>query len=265
MKTTCYILGRIFSICLGLLAMQPVAECQIRNTLDDLKLQRVIDLKAETGHVQGIEIYEDSMWVTAVNREKKTGHLFRFHAKTGDLIKQVEVQEGDRYHPGGLALDGDRIWLPVAPYTRSGTSAIECRDKTTLQLMNRFFVNDHIGCVAVSSDRLIGGNWDSVNLYFWDRIGRLLEKVDNPMKTHYQDMKCVSGFLMASGLLDDQGVIDMIYPLTMEGKHYIWGNITDRGVSHMEEGMAVYNNELYLMPEDNPTRVFVYRLGGGDM
>ncbi len=229
-------------------------------SLDDLSQLAVIELKADLDHVQGIAADDSSFWVTSVNRKDKTGHLHHFDSRTGKLIGQTEIHEGERYHPGGLSLDGDFLWIPVAAYRRESEALIQCRDKTTLKQVSQFHVNDHIGCLAVNGEQLIGGNWDSLLLYFWDKQGHLLKKIANPTKTAYQDIKCREGRLIASGLLDDRGCIDWIDLAAMQPTKRLWGGNTDRGVSFMQEGMAVYGDRLFLMPEDGPSRVFVFQL-----
>jgi hypothetical protein len=229
-------------------------------SLSDLKPIAAIELKAETNHVQGIAVDGDLLWVTSVNKKNKSGHLYRFNLQTGELINQIEVQDGEMYHPGGISLDGENLWIPVAAYRREGPSLIERRNKTTLKVVDRFSVDDHIGCVAVNGEQIIGGNWDSLNFYFWDKKGAFIKKIENPNSTGYQDMKCVDGFLVASGVLKEQGAIDWIDLSTMKLLKRIVGGKTDRGVCFMNEGMAIYRSKLYLLPEDNPSRLFVFQL-----
>ncbi len=228
--------------------------------LGNLKSIRVVGLKGELDHVQGIDVDDERVWVTSVNRKAKTGHLHVFNAMNGKLINQAQIHEGERYHPGGLMADGSALWIPVATYTRQGNSTIERRDKKTLKLLNRFFVDDHIGCVAVDGDRLIGGNWDARDIYVWDKTGKQIKRMKNPSRARYQDMKFAGGFLIASGLLEVRGTIDWLRLDSLELARRIQGDKTDRGVCYMNEGMATRAGKLYLLPEDGPSRLFVFQL-----
>lgn len=248
------------SICFFIIFIASNAYCDDETSLDDLKTVATIELKADTDHVQGIAVDSDSLWVTSVNKTNKTGHLYRFNLQTGELIAQVEVQDGEMYHPGGISLDGDDLWIPVAAYRRTGPSLIERRNKITLKTIDRFSVDDHIGCVAVNQGQIIGGNWDSLIFYFWDAKGAYIKKIENPNSTGYQDMKCVNGILVASGLLKDKGAIDWIDLTTLKFVKRMTGGKTDRGVCFMNEGMAIERDKLYLLPEDNPSRLFVFQL-----
>jgi hypothetical protein len=78
---------------------------------------------------------------------------------------------------------------------------IERRNKRRLQREFAFRVSDHIGCVAVTPEYLIGGNWDSLVFYVWDHSGKLLRTVDNETHNAYQDMKFDGRYIVASGLL----------------------------------------------------------------
>lgn len=245
----------------GVILIAPLSGFPAEETsLDGLKQLAVIELKGELDHVQGIEVDETRVWVTSVNREDKTGHLHAFDLTTGAWIDQTEVQEGERYHPGGLAGDGSSLWIPVAEYRKLSSAAIQRRDKNTLKLLDRFTVDDHIGCVAVDGGRLIGGNWDSRDLYIWDKSGKQLKKIANPLPTRYQDMKAANGILIASGLLKGRGAIDWVRLDTLELIRRFWGDKTSRGVCFMNEGMALREGKLYLLPEDGPSRLFVFQL-----
>ena len=120
---------------------------------------------------------------------------------------------------------------------------------------------DHIGCIAVTPEFLIGGNWDSKEFYVWDHYGLLIRKVANPTGNGYQDMKFDANQIIASGiLLDKTGAIDWLdFPSFRLAKRVKAGN-TDRGVLFTREGMAIRGKQLMLLPEDESSRVFVFDL-----
>lgn len=230
--------------------------------LSDLRLVRVLELRAPTDHVQGIDFDSRRLWLTSVNTQKRTGALQEFSMDSGERLRGVELKLGERFHPGGISADHGSLWLPVAEYRRESSAVIQKRSTRTLEVEFQFEVPDHIGCVAATPDGLIGGNWDSREFYVWDRRGRLLRKVPNPTGNSYQDLKFTGGRLVGSGLLADRtGAIDwMEYP-SLKLVRRIAAGKTDRGVMYTNEGMAVRGRRLLLLPEDSASRLFEFDLG----
>ncbi|HYZ86477.1 MAG TPA: DUF6454 family protein, partial [Bryobacteraceae bacterium] len=135
--------------------------------LTDWKQRASVTLQATIHHVQGIDVEGTTLWVSSVDTKEHKGYLSRFDLRSGKLLSQVQVHEGRRIHPGGLALQGNFVWVPVAEYHRGGPTTIQKRDKTTLILLSSFNVDDHIGCLAAADGYLIGGNWNSRMFYRW--------------------------------------------------------------------------------------------------
>ena len=233
----------------------------IAASLSDLRLLRVVELHAETHHVQGIDTDGQRLWLSSVDSANRKGYLYEFAIDSGQLIRQVEVERGGQFHPGGIAADRDSVWLPVAEYRRESSSVIQQRNLRTLELMSQFDVADHIGCVTVVRDRLLGGNWDSRLFYEWDRKGTLLRKTANPTEVAYQDVKFVDGNVVASGLFPDRsGAVDWLEYPSMRLLRRITAGATDRGAPYTREGMALRAQRLYLLPEDSASRLFVFDL-----
>jgi len=228
---------------------------------DVSKPERVLELQGQTYHVQGIDTDGLHMWVTSVDRPTSKGFLSVFSLADGRMENRIELQDGDRYHPGGIALDGDSVWLPVAEYRAKSTSTIQRRNKLTLDLEFQFPVPDHIGCVAVTPEFIIGGNWDSREFYVWDHRGTLIRKVANETMNAYQDLKFRSGSIVASGVLPGrQGAVDWLEFPSMRLHHQILVPNTDRGEPFTREGMTIFQDRLWLLPEDGPSRLFVFAI-----
>jgi hypothetical protein len=221
---------------------------------------RILNLKGVTYHVQGIDVDDQTLWVTSVDTSRRKGYLHEFALDQGNLLRSVEVQDGERFHPGGISADANSVWMPVAEYRRDSTSVIQRRNKRTLELEFQFVVHDHIGCIAVTTDVLIGGNWDARKFYVWNHRGELLREAANPTENAYQDVKFASHSLVASGLLPDRsGAIDWLEFPSFRLKRRITMGKTDRGEPFTREGMAIRGNELLLLPEDGPSRLFFFR------
>jgi hypothetical protein len=242
-----------------LLLLAAGAAAQPSGRLADWTQTAVIPLAGQVHHVQGIDVEGDVLWVSSVHAPRRKGYLTRFALPSGRLVRQVEVQHGRRIHPGGITLDGDSLWVPVAEYDRDGPTTIERRRKDSLALASSFEVADHIGCVAAAPDGLIGGNWDSRLLYRWSREGRELGRQPNPGSTGYQDLKAVDGFLIGAGIAGRKaGWLEWLDLRDFTIRRRVEAGRTDRGVLFTREGMTFRDGKLYLLPEDDPSRLFVF-------
>src|SRR5262245_35147213 len=83
---------------------------QLSGSCQDVKLVRSISLRGTTYHVQGIDTDGDRLWVTSVDSENQKGFLQQFSSASGDREMIVEIQDGARFHPGGIALDEQSLW-----------------------------------------------------------------------------------------------------------------------------------------------------------
>jgi hypothetical protein len=227
--------------------------------LSDWRQSRVVAIPTDLHHVQGIDVEGDTFWVSSVDARAGKGYLTRLSLSTGAVLAQVEVQQDKRLHPGGIMLDGDSLWIPVAEYDRDGPTNIERRNKLTLALESRFEVNDHIGCLAIRGDLIVGGSWGSRTLYSWTRDGKQLSRQPNPFPTEWQDLKFDGDLLLGSGgLSKSTGAIEWLRWPGLELVRRITTGVTDRGLTYSHEGMAYRGGKLYLLPEDAPSRLFVF-------
>ena len=227
---------------------------------DTMAPVKVLALEGKTAHVQGIDTDGIHLWVTSVDRTSRKGYLQEFTVVDGRLARSIEIQDGERFHPGGIAADANSIWIPVAEYRANSTAIIQRRNKRTLALESQFPVDDHIGCVAVTPEFLIGGNWDSRDFYFWDHQGKLIRKVSSASGNAYQDIKFRDGQLVASGVLaGGKAAIDWLNLSMSLVRRLPMGN-TDRSQPLTREGMTLFDNRLWLLPEDGDSRLFVYAL-----
>jgi hypothetical protein len=246
--------------------MRSVLVCGIAGTLAaatlaELQSVRTVELRGATHHVQGIDSDGSKLWVTSVERETRKGYLMEFALPGGDLLRSTDLAKGDRFHPGGLSRDGDSLWIPVAEYRRESSATIQKRSIRTLETESEFETRDHIGCIAVVPEGIVGANWDSRDFYVWDRQGKLLRKVANPTPNAYQDIKFVDGKLVGAGLLPGRkGALDWLEWPSLKLIRRIGAGATSRGVPYTNEGMALRGDRLLLLPEDGPSRLFEFRL-----
>lgn len=225
-------------------------------------------LIGELFHVQGVELDRNHIWVTSVDRRNHKGYIHEFDRATGTLQRRLELTDGARYHPGGISINGESIWVPVAEMTPHSSAVLVEIDKQTMQVRRRIAVADHLGCVAAADGTLIAGNWDSRLLYVFDLSGQKpMLTFENPTRTAYQDMKLIDGQLVAGGTLSQlSGAIDWFDWPSMRLVRSLQTGATMRTNAfppvrpYTGEGMALEGRDLYLVPEDGPSRMFHFKL-----
>ncbi|WP_157466477.1 DUF6454 family protein [Edaphobacter aggregans] len=228
---------------------------------------RLEDVQAMQGtlyHVQGIALDKEHIWVTSVDTEHKRGYVHQFNRATHKFERQVDVTQGKDFHPGGLSVSGDSLWVPVAKYRPNSSAVLLELDKRTLAVKRRISVKDHLGCVAVTPDGLVAGNWGSRRFYVFDHEGRQTRVIKNHSLNQYQDLKFAGGMLVASGKLTwKTGSVDWYAWPSMKKVRSLRAGVTDHGRLYTEEGMAIEGKDLYLLPEDGPSRLFHFVLAEG--
>ncbi|MDT8760156.1 DUF6454 family protein [Sphingomonas psychrotolerans] len=237
-------------------------------TIEHARLLGALQLKGELFHVQGLELHGDRLWVTSVDQVNHKGYIHEFDRRTGKLRRRLELTDGARYHPGGISLSGRSLWVPVAELKPESTSVLVEIDADSLQVRRKIAVADHLGCVAASDRKLVAGNWDSRLLYIFDLDGSApVRIVQNPSSTRYQDMKFVGGQLVGGGPLTLwSGAVDWLDWPTMKVRRTLRAGAIGpvrplgHGGPYTGEGMAIEGRDLYVVPEDGPSRLFHFRL-----
>ena len=236
--------------------------------IEHARLLGALKLDGELFHVQGLVVEGAHIWVTSVDKVSRRGYLHEFDRASGRLLRRIELTDGARYHPGGISLAGGSIWVPVAELRPHSSAVLVEIDAQTLRVRRRIYVADHLGCVAASGRTLVAGNWDSELLYVFDLTGPVrVHTVPNPSAPHFQDMKFVGNQLVAGGNLTWwNGTVDWIdWPSRKVTRSLRAGAIGPlkpfgNGGPYTGEGMAIVGRELYVIPEDGPSRVFHFQL-----
>jgi hypothetical protein len=194
----------VMAIATSAAALQPgpATRAQERNealvrAFDDVSRNTVwthtdtIDLDFETHHPQAMEVVGDRIFLSSVEIIEPTvrypepiggydrtpgkglGHLFILD-RDGQLLKDIVISDGHRYHPGGLDYDGRFLWLPVAEYRPNSSADIYRINPTTYAVKKLFTVPDHIGGVVrdQESGHLVGQSWGSRRFYEWTVRGK---------------------------------------------------------------------------------------------
>jgi hypothetical protein len=246
----------VLGLSVGVIAASPVAAAPGLTTRGDLTLDQlgpgqVITLHGKVFHVQGVDLDSHFIYVTSIDKKRHRAYLHKF-TLDGTLVRAVDLTDGPRYHPGGLTLDGEHLWVPVAETKPDSSAQILQIDKTTLDVVSSFAVADHIGAVAVRDERLYGATWEAKAFYLWDRNGKILGHPVNPTQVSYQDMKFIDGELVASGLMPGKqsGAVDWLDPDTFEPRQRLPVGKMNNGPVWTREGMTLKGGKLYLLPAD---------------
>lgn len=236
------------------------------DTCLDLELLGIIALNFPTYHVQGLAVTEDTYYISSVDRDGNRGWLFKVDRETLILLEEQELTKGALIHPGGIEMDDTYLWIPNAEYDRDGPTEILAFDTQNLEVSRTFSVNDHIGLIASNGiDRLYGANWDSVNFYVWDWDGNLIEMVANPTDMHYQDCEFSDPYLICGGTKNGtpSGTIDFIDPGNWTLVYRIEVRDTSLGHPLTREGLSLFGDEVFLLPEDGPdSEIMIYQVCG---
>ncbi len=227
-----------------------------------------LKLDGELFHVQGLEVAGKHIWVTSVDQVHRKAWLHQFDRASGKALRRLEVSDGARFHPGGISISGGSIWVPVAEYRPDSSAVLIEIDAETLAVRRKIPVADHLGCVAAAGQTLVAGNWNSRLLYVFDlRTSGPPRVVHNPSSTQYQDMKFVGRQLVAGGSRTLwSGTVDWIdWPSMTIVRTLRSGAVGvirpfGRGGAYTGEGLAMDGRDLYLLPEDGPSRVFHFTL-----
>lgn len=206
---------------------------------------------------------------------KGQGHLFIVD-EDGKLIKDIVLGEGDMYHPGGIAFDGEFIWVPVAEYRPDSQSIIYKVDPATGNATKQFEADDHIGGIVkdVHKNTLYGVNWGSRQFYEFNKDGKVKSVEDND--SHFIDYQDCEGVdknnILCTGLSElsnskgdsyELGGMALLDRKTMEIQHEVpMTNFSPQGhtitrnpvfVEKTTEGLKVY-----ALPDDDYASLLIY-------
>ncbi|OOE10689.1 hypothetical protein UN64_15150 [Fictibacillus arsenicus] len=208
---------------------------------------------------------------------KGIGHLFVFNNE-GKLLKDIELGEGNMYHPGGIASDGESIWVSVAEYRPDSESIIYKVDPKTMKSKEMFRTNDHIGGILRDGKKgnLKAVSWGSRTFYEFDQNGKVVSKSKNPSHfIDYQDCEDAGKEnMICSGITElpqsgtnsekyELGGLALLNKKTMRIEHELPISLfSDQGHTATRNPVYVENRDqafqLYAVPDDDKSSMLVY-------
>lgn len=254
-----------------------------------------IDLQFNTYHPQGMTKIGDLYYMSSVEIIEKPvkyekphdgydrttgkgiGHLFVFNSQ-GKLLKDIELGEGDMYHPGGLGFDGESIWVSVAEYRPNSESIIYKIEPKTMKPQEMFRTNDHIGGILRDGEKgnLKAVSWGSRTFYEFDQKGKIIRKAKNPSHfIDYQDCESAGEKnMICSGITElpqfgdtsnkyELGGLALLDMKTMDIKHELpISLISSKGHNAARNPLYLENTDhaikLYAVPDDDNSSMLVY-------
>jgi hypothetical protein len=239
-------------------------------------LEAEVPLTFDAHHPQGLTRHGGLWWLTTVDIGRERGHLLAFD-DAGSLVHDVAVGSGPRFHPGGFDARGDTLTVAVAEYRPASSTIVVAVDARTLEVTERFAVDDHLGAVAVLDDAsLVGFTWGSREFLWFDPDGAPTGRAPNP--SHFVDHQDVQ--VLPGGALLCSGVAGLAVP----GGGVQLGGVavvdTASGAIRVElpvttstpAGRVITFNPLHarvddgalvvtVLPDDGTAGLFTYRLG----
>ena len=245
-----------------------------------------IPVKFKTFHPQGMVKIGDEFIVSSVDRDLHVGHLFKI-AADGSKLADIQLGEGDIYHPGGIDYDGQYIWVPVGEYRRDSRSIIYRVDPKTMKATEVFRFADHIGAIVHNTDdhTLHGASWGSRRFYRWTLAADLrvtnggvppeqLRTLNPSHYVDYQDCKYAGGRrMLCTGVTEIRqspdappfrlGGIDLISLSDGRPLHQVPLLLWTRSgydMTHNPVWIEATATGLrgYFMPEDDQSTIYVY-------
>jgi len=254
----------------------------------DPGLQRAaaIPLPGEKCHTQGVAARQDRLFVSCVKKKKREAWIYSYsmeqqRRKDGSPVPGAvelapeankEVSVKGMYHPSGLDVDPDCLWVAVAHYRAVlARSEVMCLDPRTLEKKRSFTVKDHIGALASMDGKIIGLNWDARDMYTMSPDGRRIEKKPSPTGTAYQDCVSQSRATMVCSGPSRQGreaaVVDTLRrnPETGEWSLEKRTELSRPDVNLGREGFTLIDGRWAFVPEDFPeARLFLFTWASPD-
>ena len=277
--------------------VSPLEKCQ---SLEFTEVHRLGPGQPLFGHVQGLEVNERFFFVTSTTENRDTAYLYVYLREGDELRPPVQqydlwkiakdlaqdcgaLEDGPMNHPSGIHLAGGLLYVALARSENRGPSCIMALDLTDLlvpKVEQAIRVEDHVGAlVRLHYNDIIGFNWDSDD-YWWLELGaedvypqRATVKEmlwgKSAEKLYLQDCDQDINLVLCGQNGGGEDALVKIYKVgefgleaaTLEPRAIRIPPLgSERGGTY--EGLAWYDGQLFLMPDDgDQTGVNIYEVG----
>jgi hypothetical protein len=160
-----------------------------------------VDLETGLLYITAVEIIQTKDAHLPCGRGK--AHLFECDIE-GNTIRSITLKSDreEEYHPSGMVLVGDIMFIALAQYLPDTSATIIRFDVKKWEYEKLFTINDHVGLVVPNpaEDELLLGTWGSQRYYRTDLKGKVTSEHQTPCfdAMEHQDAQLVS---VASALI----------------------------------------------------------------
>jgi len=189
---------------------------KLMGTTDSAEWKRIGGFKLDfvTDHPQGLLRVGDRWFLSTVRIPEGEpgapdltapgkGYLIEVgrEDRIGVELDRLELSDGMVYHPGGLASDGEHLFVPVSEYRPGSSCHIYKVDIETFRVVgDPVEFPDHVGALSMDRERrrFYGMSWASKRIYVWDHDWNLIYANQNPIENvAYQDIDFLGGNTLA--------------------------------------------------------------------
>lgn len=148
-----------------------------------------IAVNGDVGHPQGLCRWGEGWLVSTVHPASARGEVVVVSAD-GEVLRRVDVTDGERFHPGGFTSDSPSpatsgppgCWIAVAEYRPRSTTTVMRLD-AELVVVESFPFDDHLGAICALADgTLFAMSWASRRWYRLDAAGHILDQRTTPSR-----------------------------------------------------------------------------------
>ena len=163
-----------------------------------------VAVKGDVGHPQGLCRWGEGWLVGTVHPASARGEVVVVSAD-GEVLRRVDVTDGERLHPGGFTWDlpssatsgPPGCWIAVAEYRPRSTTTVMRLD-ADLVVVESFPFDDHLGAICALADgTLFAMSWASRRWYRLDAAGHILDQRTTPSR--WVDLQDITHVTAGSG------------------------------------------------------------------
>jgi len=155
-----------------------------------------VDLETGLLYITAVEIIEPKD-AAHLPCGRGKAHLFECDIE-GNTIRSITLKSDseEEYHPSGMVLVGDIMFIALAQYLPDTSATIIRFDVKKWEYEKLFTINDHVGLVVPNpaKDELLLGTWGSQRYYRTDLKGKITSEHQTPCfdAMEHQDAQLVS-------------------------------------------------------------------------
>lgn len=245
----------------------------------------MIDGQVAKIHSQGLFVTDKHFLVTGrLEKKPKRALLLRFSRDETQRVEYLDITpeniDGETLdHPGGFDIDANGLFqIPLSTSHRRGPAIIQgfriapARPLAEAKIETTVKLDDHVGAICCVDSKMLGANWDTLTVHVIEG-GALKSSINqqdtliagNPMVA-VQDWKSIRNpktgsvdQVVLGGIVKSEKPRATIQFIDVQSLDNHYGNVVETHRFPMRddvtrpitnEGLALHDGSLYLLPED---------------